>query len=175
MFEWCNKLLEDLFFKIDPNNHQKRIVKEGPIRIKGGGNTAATAVWPEIAEIELYRKKLYENILATYHRCFVKKGDVYYVGNHRLVENFKPIYFVHALAKNKAEGKYDNYLIDTWFQSSDEHTSFYMLVVKATGERLNTMIPYAKEPATYRNFLEQLHQEYKKNLAIVLAEKKNHE
>lgn len=118
--------------------------------------------------------KQYANILMAYKRCFVEKEGVYYVGNHRLVRNFDPTWLILELARNKAEGKYDNYLIDTWFQQTINGTSFYMLVVKATGERLNTMIPYAKEPATYRNFLEQLHQEYEKNMAIVLAEK-NHE
>ena len=109
--------------------------------------------------------------LRAYLRCFVKKDGTYYVGNHRLVENFKPIYFIYALAKNKAEGRHDNSLIDTWFQQTINGTSFYMLVVKATGERLNTMIPYTKEPATFRSFLDQLSHEFEKNMALILAEK----
>jgi hypothetical protein len=120
---------------------------------------------------KILESKQYGNMLEAYHRSFIDKDGCICVGNHRLSDDFSIPYFIHSLARNKQEGKHDNYLIDTWFQKTINGTSFYMLVIKATGERLNTMIPYAKEPATFKNFLEQLHQEYKKNLADILTEK----
>lgn len=142
------------------------------------GRTEGTvsAIWKDIEAEELaikYEEKQFENILLAYSRSFIEKEGVFYVGNHRLVENFNPSYVIRSFAVNKAEGRNDNCLVDTWYQDEVDGTSYYMLIVKATGERLNTMIPYAKEPATFRNFLEQLRNEYEKNMALILAEK-NH-
>jgi len=156
MFEHAKKFFENLF--------SSEGSEEGSI------HEFWKCLEPEKTLTEEPQGKQYANILMAYKRCFVKKEGVYYVGNHRLVEGFCPTYFIHALAKNKAEGRHNNYLIDTWFQQTINGTSFYMLVVKATGERLNTMIPDAQEPATFRNFLEQLHQEYEKNLDLILTE-----
>ena len=110
-------------------------------------------------------KPSYNQIYLAYSRCFVERDGVYYVGNHRLVDNFNPEMAVATLALSEIDG---SPLPIKVIRSASTYKC--TLLINTTGEILNNNIRIIDVPATFQNFAGEISREYEKHLEGILKE-----